>query len=116
MKLCRGRWYSHCCCSTQPSRRPDKEGLLLTAKSYLAKLLCAVVFLSLPGKMSAAADTSPGILKAPDMANLMPATVFFRGQVASVQARNSAGVKLADDLSVLCALFDTSAYSTHIHQ
>jgi hypothetical protein len=89
---------------------------LLTAKSCLAKLLCAVVFFALPGKMSAAADTSPGILKAPDMANLMPATVFFRGQVASVQARNSGGVKLADGMLVLCALVDTSGYSTAVQQ
>src|SRR5260370_21356115 len=100
MKLCRGRWYSHCCCSTQPSSRPDKEGLLLTAKSYLAKLLCAVVFLSLPGKMSAAADTTPGILNAPDIANLMPATAFFSGQLPSVQARNSCGGKRADAMVV----------------
>jgi hypothetical protein len=89
---------------------------LLTAKSCLATLLCAVVFLPHPGKLSAAADTSPGILKAPDMANLMPATVFFRGQVAGVQARNSGGVKLADGMLVLCALVDTSGYSTAVQQ
>jgi hypothetical protein len=90
---------------------------LLPAKSCLNILLCAVLFLSLPGKMSAAADnSSPGILKAPDLANLMPATVFFRGQVASVQARNSGGVKLADGMLVLCALVDTSGYSTAVQQ
>src|SRR5271156_5189800 len=100
----------------QPLSRPGKEGLLLSAKSCLATLLCAVVFLSFPGKMGAAADTSPGILKAPDMANLMPATVFFRGQVASVQARNAGGVKLADGMLVLCALVDTSGYSTAVQQ
>jgi hypothetical protein len=97
-------------------KRPEGERLLLPAKSCLATLLCAVVFLSLPGKLSAAADPSPGILKAPDMANLMPATVFFRGQVASVQARNSGGVKLADGMLVLCALVDTSGYSTAVQQ
>jgi hypothetical protein len=90
---------------------------LLPAKSCLNLLLCAVVFLSLPGNMSAAADSSsPGILKASDMANLMPATVFFRGQVASVQARNSGGVKLVDGMLVLCALVDTSGYSTAVQQ
>ena len=87
-----------------------------TAKSCLATLLFAVVFLSLPGKMNAAADASPGILKPADMANLMPATVFFRGQVATVQARNSGGVKLADGMLVLCALVDTSGYSTAVQQ
>lgn len=89
---------------------------MFTAKSCLATLLCAVVFLSLPCKMGAAADTSPVILKAPDMANLMPAMVFFRGQVASVQARNSGGVKLANGMLVLCALVDTSGYSTAVQQ
>ncbi|MGB8539391.1 MAG: hypothetical protein WCD57_23410 [Acidobacteriaceae bacterium] len=89
---------------------------MLIAKSCLAALLCAVVFLSLPGNMSAAADTSPGILNSSDMATLMPATVFFRGQVASVQMRNAGGVKLADGMLVLCALVDTSGYSTAVQQ
>jgi hypothetical protein len=97
-------------------KRSEGERLLLPAKSCLATLLCAVLLLSLPGKLSAAADPSPGILKAADMANLMPATVFFRGQVASVQARNSGGVKLADGMLVLCALVDTSGYSTAVQQ
>jgi hypothetical protein len=97
-------------------KRPEGERLLLPAKSCLATLLCAILFLSIPGKLSAAADPSPGILKAPDMANLMPATVFFRGQVASVQARNSGGVKLADGMLVLSALVDTSGYSTAVQQ
>jgi len=95
----------------------SKEGVLFTAKSYLSKLLYLALVLSLPGNMSAAADSSsPGILKAPDMANLIPATVFFRGQVASVQARNSGGVKLADGMLVLSALVDTSGYSTAVQQ
>lgn len=50
------------------------------------------------------------------MDKLMPATVFFRGQVASVQARNSGGIKLPDDMFVLVALVDTSGYSTGIQQ
>lgn len=83
-------------------------------KSCLAVLLCVALFVSLPGNVSAA--SSPSILKAPDMANLIPATVFFRGQVASVQVRNSGGVKLADGMLVLCALVDTSGYSTAVQQ
>jgi len=92
----------------------SKEGVLFTAKSYLSMLLYLALFVSLPGNVGAA--SSPSILKAPDMANLMPATVFFRGQVASVQARNSGGVKLADGMLVLCALVDTSGYSTAVQQ
>ena len=90
---------------------------MLKTKSRLCMLLCFALFLSIPGRARAASDSSsPGILKPPDMANLMPATVFFRGQVASVQARNSGGVKLADGMLVLCALVDTSGYSTAVQQ
>src|ERR1700744_956955 len=74
--------------------------------------------LSLPAKTYAAADPSSaaGVLNAADAAKAIPATVFFRGQVASVQARNSGGVKLADGMLVLCALVDTSGYSTAVQQ
>lgn len=92
---------------------------MLPRKSCVSVLLCAMaaLFLSLPAEMAAADPASTAtVLKAPDMANLMPATVFFRGQVASVQARNSGGVKLADGMLVLCALVDTSGYSTAVQQ
>jgi hypothetical protein len=61
-----------------------------------------------------ASDAS--ILNAAEAAKVVPATVFFRGQVASVQARNSAGVKLPDGMLVLFALVDTSGYSTAVQQ
>ena len=76
------------------------------------------VLLSLPAKTNAADVPSSGasLLTAADAAKVMPATVFFRGQVASVQARNSSGVKLSDGMLVLCALVDTSGYSTAVQQ
>ena len=89
---------------------------MLPAKSCFTILLFAALFVSFPVTSAAAASSSPGILKAPDMAELMPATVFFRGQVASVQARNSGGVRLADGMLVLFALVDTSGYSTAVQQ
>src|SRR3984885_10155327 len=81
-------------------------------------LALVAVSLSLPAKTYAAADASSGatVLNAADAAKAIPATVFFRGQVASVQARNSGGVKLADGMLVLCALVDTSGYSTAVQQ
>jgi hypothetical protein len=74
--------------------------------------------LSLPAKTNAAAVPPSGasLLNAADAAKVMPATVFFRGQAASVQARNSGGVKLPDGMLVLCALVDTSGYSTAVQQ
>jgi hypothetical protein len=46
---------------------------------------------------------------------LVPATVFFAGQVAPVQARNTGGAKLPDGL-VLAGLVDTSGYSTGVQE
>ena len=81
-------------------------------------LALVALSLSLPAKTNAAADPSSGasVLNAADAAKAIPATVFFRGQVASVQARNSGGVKLPDGMLVLCALVDTSGYSTAVQQ
>jgi hypothetical protein len=82
-------------------------------------MLCALVALSFSFAAKAnAADSSSGasIMNAADAAKVIPATVFFRGQAASVQARNSGGVKLPDGMLVLCALVDTSGYSTAVQQ
>ena len=92
---------------------------MFPTKPCLTMLLgvMAAVILSLPANTTAAAPTSGGmVLKAADVVNLVPATVFFRGQVASVQARNAGGVKLPDGMLVLCALVDTSGYSTSVQQ
>jgi hypothetical protein len=99
---------------------------LLSRTSRLANFtrLPVVVFallalsFSLPAKTNAAAVPSSDarILNAADAAKVVPATVFFRGQVASVQARNSGGVKLPDGMLVLFALVDTSGYSTAVQQ
>jgi hypothetical protein len=69
--------------------------------------------LCLPAAAFAASAT---ILKPEDVAKLVPATVFFRGQVASVQARNAGGVKFSGDMFTVCALVDTSGYSTAVQQ
>jgi hypothetical protein len=78
----------------------------------LRLLLCLMVTLT----AAPAPASSPTVLTAPEAAKLMPETVFFRGQVASVQGRNSGGLKLADGMLVLCALVDTSGYSTAVQQ
>jgi hypothetical protein len=54
------------------------------------------------------------ILKPADMAKILPATVFYSGQTATTQVRNSGGVKFADGRYVLASLVDTSGYSTGI--
>jgi hypothetical protein len=64
-----------------------------------------------------AAEGKEAILKAADMTpKILPDKVFFRGQSAPVQARNSAGVHFADDAYVLVALVDNSGYSSGIRE
>jgi hypothetical protein len=47
---------------------------------------------------------------------LVPATVFYKGQVAPVQARNAAGLRTSTSKLVLFSLVDTSGYSTAVQQ
>ncbi len=51
-----------------------------------------------------------------DAAKLLPAQVFFRGQSAPLQARNSGGIKFSDGMYLLAALVDSSGYSTAVQQ
>src|SRR5258708_19482024 len=57
------------------------------------------------------------VLKAADITpKIFPERVFFRGQSAPVQFRNSGGVPFADDLYVLAGMGDSSPSSTPTRQ
>src|SRR5215475_13331537 len=57
------------------------------------------------------------VLKASEITpKIFPEHVFFRGQVALAQLRNTGGVHFGDDLFVLAALVDSSGYSTAIKE
>ena len=64
--------------------------------------------------VTAVAQGNATVLKPADMQKLMPASVFYRGQSATTQLRNSGGIKFADGFYVLASLVDTSGYSTGI--
>jgi hypothetical protein len=79
----------------------------LAAAGVLAVTMMAPVTM----RAQAGGDT---VLKPAEMQKLMPATVFYRGQTAPTELRNSGGVKLADGFYVLAALVDTSGYTTGV--
>jgi hypothetical protein len=57
------------------------------------------------------------VLKAADIkGKLFPESVFFRGQSAPVQMRNTGGVHFSDDFYVLAGMVDNSGYSTGIRE
>jgi hypothetical protein len=60
------------------------------------------------------AQSSGTVLKAADVEKVIPASVFYRGQSATTQGRNSGGVKFSDGYYVLATLVDTSGYSTAV--
>jgi hypothetical protein len=77
------------------------------------------VTLVLSAVFTAGAQTASqpeALLHAQEAAKLLPDAVFFRGQSASTQARNSGGVRFADGMFVLTTLVDNSGYSTGIQQ
>ena len=71
----------------------------------------AVAIMTTPAAAKAQGDT---VLKPADMQKLMPASVYYKGQSATTQLRNSGGVKFADGYYVLTTLVDTSGYSTDV--
>ncbi len=89
-------------------------------------LLCllAAMFLAAAAVSSAQAQSitnstpvKEGLLTAADVGNkLLPAKVFFRGQIAPVEARNTSGVRYADGFLVFAGLVDSSGYSTGIRE
>lgn len=87
-------------------------------------ILFAAFVLAISGVSFAAAqkasDATPpkeGILKAADVGTkLFPEKVFFKGQNATVQARNSAGVRYSDGSLTLAALVDASGYASGIKE
>ena len=85
---------------------------------FAAVLFVAPVFLSaLPSPPPNPADGKDVVLKASDITpKIFPETVFFRGQSAPVQMRNTGGVHFADDLYVLAGMVDNSGYSSGIRQ
>ena len=86
-------------------------------------VLLACLAASTHGLSSHAAQTAPqaepaadGLLNREQAGSLLPATVFYHGQVAPVQARNSAGLRLPGGKLLLVTLVDTSGYASSVQQ
>jgi len=83
-------------------------------------LLLAAVFVLALGLSSGVVAAPPGTeaaLKAAEITSkIFPDQVFFRGQVAPVQMRNTGGIRFSDDVYVLAGLVDSSGYSSDLRQ
>jgi hypothetical protein len=93
-----------------------REITMTWTKPFALALLSAFLILQAP--LLAAPQAGPeAALKAADInTKLFPEQVFFRGQVAPVQMRNTAGIRFADDFYLLAGLVDNSGYSSDSRQ
>jgi hypothetical protein len=73
----------------------------------------AVAMMAAPVAIQAQAGGAT-VLKPADLQKLLPASVYYRGQSAITQLRNSGGVKFADGYYVLATLVDTSGYASDV--
>jgi hypothetical protein len=60
------------------------------------------------------AQGSDTVLKASDTQKMLPASVYYRGQSAPTQLRNSGGVKFGDGFFVLATMVDNSGYASDV--
>jgi hypothetical protein len=82
-----------------------------------ALLASLVLFLApLHGNAQTPAASFPQLLNASQAGAILPPSVFFSGQSAPTQARNSAGVRFSKDAMLLATLVDNSGYSSAIQQ
>src|SRR5579864_567847 len=91
--------------------RPAKEKLVRRRNSIL--LVVSALLLS----TAWAQQSKPaGVLTAADLKTVVPTSFFYRGQSASTQMRNSAGIRTPEQKYVLAGMVDTSGYATSIAQ
>lgn len=92
---------------------------LIPRRSFIGILASCVLgclpIVQLAGAQSAA-PAQAKILSPQDIGALMPHSVFFRGQTATVQLRNTFGLRLGNGSVVLAGLVDNSGYATSIQQ
>src|ERR1700727_1286798 len=81
--------------------------------SAIAALAIGLIGLQLQSYGQAAQDAA---LTVAETTKLLPEKVYFKGQSATTQLRNSGGVKFGDGQFVLAMLVDTSGYSSDVSQ
>ena len=94
----------------------------MNARSVYLPLAVVIVILATTSFLqsqtpAAVTPESEAILKPTEVSpKLLPEAVFFRGQTAPVQQRNSSGVRFADGFFFLVGLVDNSGYSSGIRE
>ena len=79
--------------------------------AFAAAAVMSLAVMVAPIGAAAQGDT---VLKAADVQKLLPDSVWYKGQSAPAQKRNSGGVKFSDGYYVLATLVDNSGYASDV--
>lgn len=83
-----------------------------TIRMAVSTLVLFSAFLAVPA--IGFSQSGGTVLKPADTEKLLADKVYYKGQSATVQIRNSGGIKFADGYYVLSTLVDTSGYSSDV--
>jgi hypothetical protein len=101
--------------------------MTITIKSFrhllVLSTLCAAGLASVPiasaqiaSTSASKADAVPGVIDRTQATAILPKTVFYKGLSATIQGRNSAGIRFGNGDLVLVTMVDTSGYSSAVAQ
>ena len=76
--------------------------------------ICTMALAAMTSPLGTLAQGGDTVLKPADTQKLLPANVYYKGQSAPSQLRNSSGIKFSDGYYVLATLVDTSGYSSDV--
>jgi hypothetical protein len=96
----------------------DQEHAMNKAMVALLFAVFLVVHISLAHAQDASRPSTlkPGVLSAAEVKSIAPTSYYYAGHAASVQMRNTAGIRTQDAKNILVGMVDTSGYSTGIQQ
>ena len=116
----------HSPCKLVSAFRTMASTMLASRRLTLVLLVAVAAPIGLVKGLSAQTSTTPNaaaasagepvILSRDQSGALMPSTVFFKGQTAPIQARNSSGLRLPGNRLVLLALVDSSGYASDMQE
>jgi hypothetical protein len=103
--------------------------MIITSKSFrrllILSTLCAAGLASFPiasaqsassATAASKAEPKPGVIDRTEAATILPKSVFYKGLSATIQGRNSAGIRFGNGDLVLMTMVDTSGYSSAVAQ
>ena len=96
---------------------PLRNALMFAVLGATCTAFLPVAFAQM-GALPATSQTStaPGVLDRQQAGAILPPSVFYAGQSAPVQARNSAGIRFPSGKLAIMAMVDTSGYSSAVQQ